>query len=154
MTIYYEISEEAVELFCNTGKSRTVYYNENTGNVYYRVKFINGSDAWHPGLYIGRDSLGIDYYIHNNLKTGVAEVVTKGEFSKGLEICSDSRKCLGTPHRIVRMALARVVVGKSYRFRYYSARNIEKRTAMENADKLIEMGLSFLAGLFVTAAKQ
>lgn len=154
MTIYYEISEEAVELFCKSGRSKIIYYNENTGNVYYRVKFVKGVDAWHPGLYIGRDKLGIDYYIHNSLKTGAAEVVTRGEFSKGLEICSDNRRCLGTAHRIVRMAMARVVVGKPYRFRYYSARNIEKQTVLANADKLIGLGLNFLIGLFVSATKQ
>lgn len=154
MTIYYEISEDAVELFCPHGKSRTIFYNENTGNVFYRVKFVDGVDAWHPGLYIGKDKLGIDYYLHNNLTTGNAEVVTRGEFSKGLEICSDSRKCLGTPHRIVRMAMARVVVGKPYRFRYYSARNIARQNVLNDADKLIGIGLAFLVDLFMGTQKQ
>lgn len=154
MTIYYEISEESVELFCLHGKSRTIYYNEDTGNVFYRVKFVDGVDAWHPGLYIGKDKLGIDYYLHNNLTTGHAEMVTRGEFSKGLEICSDSRKCLGTPHRIVRMAMARVVVGKPYRFRYYSARNIARQNILNDADKLMDIGLAFLVDLFIGTQKQ
>ena len=152
--IYYEIFEDEVQLVCKDGKTKTIYYTEDTGRVFYRVKFVNGVDTWHPGLYIGRDKLGIDHYLHNNLKTGNAEVVTKGEFSKGLEVCSDNRKCLGTPHRIVRMALARVVVGKPYRFRYYSSRNIHHDSLIEDADKLIDAGLSFLVDLFVKTLKQ
>jgi hypothetical protein len=154
MIIYYEISETEVELICTSGKSRTIHYTEDTGRVFYRVKFINGVDAWHPGLYIGKDKLGIDYYLHNNIRTGNAEVVTKGEFSKGLEVCSDNRRCLGTPHRIVRMALARVTVGKPYRFRYYSSRNIEQHTIIDDTEKLIDIGLGFLVELFFKSLKQ
>lgn len=151
--IYYEIFEDEVELICNDGALKTIYYTEDTGRVFYRVKFVNGVDAWHPGLFIGRDRLGIEYFLQNNITTGNAEVVTKGQFSKGLEVCSDSRRCLGTPHRIVRMALARVVAGKPYRFRYYSSRNIE-RQSITDVERLMEIGLGFLAELFGRTLKQ
>lgn len=154
MVIYYEIFEDEAQLMCKDGKTRTIYYTENTGRVFYRVKFVNGIDEWHPGLYLGNDKLGIEYFLHNNLKTGIAEVVTKGEFAKGLEVCSDNRKCIGTPHRIVRMAMARVVVGKPYRFRYYNSRNISHEALVNDANKLIDAGLSFLVELFMKTLKQ
>jgi hypothetical protein len=154
MIIYYEIFEDELQFVCRDGKLKTIRYTQDTGRVFYRVKFVNGKDEWHPGLYIGRDKLGIDYFLHNNIKTGIAEVVTRGEYSKGLEVCSDNRRCLGTPHRIIRMALARVVVGKPYRFRYYSSRNISHESLINDADKLIDSGLSFLVDLFIKTLKQ
>jgi len=62
-----------------------LYFNEYSGKAYFRYK-IGGRSIKHPGIYIGADQNGVQYFAHNHVQYGRPVLVTMDEFTAGSEI--------------------------------------------------------------------
>lgn len=58
MKIFY-LYNNSVEIINNNGSTSTIYFNENSGKVYFRYKIGTISQVKHPGIFLGVDAYGI-----------------------------------------------------------------------------------------------
>lgn len=97
-----------------THKEQTIYLNQKSGLVFYRYKIDTVSNVKHPGIYLGVDAYGVEYYIHNHYETKKPTVVTSQEFSKGLPLYTFEVASLNRKEIVICNALNGVIEGKPY----------------------------------------
>ena len=98
------------------GTVKEIYFNEYSGNLYYRYK-INAWDPTtpHPCIYLGQDENGRHYVIHNHRDNyGSAFIDTWEGFTKGQQVFSDDRSCSNSNSQIIENALEQVRRGEKY----------------------------------------
>lgn len=66
----YSLFNDSVNIFLSTGEILTIYFNDNSGKAYYRHKINTISGIKHPGIYLGTDNLGNNYFAHNHYHFG------------------------------------------------------------------------------------
>jgi hypothetical protein len=83
-----------VEIVKNDGSIFTIYFNENSGKVYFRYKIGTISKVKHPGIFLGVDAWGNGYFLHNHYHYGRAHITTETEFKKGMPLYISKEKML------------------------------------------------------------
>ncbi len=111
----FYLNKRQVTIFNNDGSSRTIYFNSNSGKVYYRYKTGTISQVKHPGIYLGVDYNGMSYFLHNHYHYGKAHITTEQEFRKGQSIYLYSEKCSNSPLKVIEIGLNEIIRGESYR---------------------------------------
>lgn len=146
-----------VEIVKNDGSIFTIYFNENSGKVYYRFKTGTISKVKHPGIFLGVDAWGTGYFLHNHYHYGKAHITTQAEFTKGQPIYIYNEKCSNTPLKVIEIGLNEILRGESYKPITYNCQTYTN-TACHNqrksaaVDKWVGgIALASLALLFIGA---
>lgn len=110
----YTIIKNTLLLYFENGHRAVIFLNHNSGKVYYRYKIDTLSDVKHPGIYLGTDTVGTHYFIHNHYETKRPSIVTREDFSKGHQLFPHELTVTNSASSIVENALQSVINGKAY----------------------------------------
>lgn len=99
----------------NNGSIFTIYFNEDSGKVYYRFKIGTLSKVKHPGIYLGKDAYGVGYFMHNHYHYGKAHITIQNEFTKGMPLYIYNEKCSNSPLKVIEIGLNEILRGESYK---------------------------------------
>lgn len=111
----FEIYNDRVEIVKKDGNKAIVYFNENSGKVYYRYKIGSITGIKHPGIFLGIDSNRQGYFLHNHYHYGKAYITTERDFRKGMPIYLYTEKCSNTPFKVIEIGLNQILSGESYK---------------------------------------
>ena len=111
----FYLNESQVTIVNYDGSSRTIYFNTNSGKVYYRYKTGTISQVKHPGIYLGVDFNGVNYFLHNHYHYGKAHITTEQEFRKGQTIYLYGEKCSNSPLKVIEIGLNEIIRGERYK---------------------------------------
>lgn len=111
----YIIHNNRVEIINNNGSVFTIYFNKNSGKVYYRYKVGTLSNIKHPGIFLGVDLNGVGYFLHNHYHYGKAHITTEKEFAQGMPLYVYNEKCSNTPLKVIEIGLNEMFRGESYK---------------------------------------
>ncbi len=104
-----------VDIVKNNGNIFTIYFNENSGKVYYRHKIGTVSQVKHPGIFLGVDAYGTGYFLHNHYHFGKAHITTQSEFANGKPLYIYNDKCSNTPLKVIEIGLNEILRGETYK---------------------------------------
>lgn len=156
MTNFY-LYNNRVEIVKNDGSIFTIYFNQNSGKVYYRFKVGTLSKIKHPGIYLGKDANGVGYFLHNHYHYGKAHITIAAEFTKGLPLYLYNEKCSNSPLKVIEIGLNEILRGECYKPISYNCQTFTN-TACHNqrksadADKLVGgLVLGSIALLLISA---
>jgi hypothetical protein len=130
----YTLYKNRVEIINNNGGIFTIYFNENSGKVYFRYKIGTISKIKHPGIFLGVDANGIGYFLHNHYHYGKAHITTVTEFAQGMPLYIYNEKCSNTPLRVIEIGLNEMFRGESYKPVSYNCQTYTN-TACHNTRK-------------------
>ena len=151
----YYLYDNRVEIIKDDGILLTIFFNENSGTVYYRYKIGTISQVKHPGIFIGVDTFGNGYFLHNHYHYGKAYITTQKEFAKGMPLYIYDNTCSNSPLKVIQVGLEEIIRGESYKPVSYNCQTFTN-TACHNqrksadADKWISrlfIGFLFILGL-------
>ncbi|MBK7682268.1 MAG: hypothetical protein IPJ26_07265 [Bacteroidetes bacterium] len=111
----YKLHNNKVEIVINDGSIFTIYFNENSGKVYFRYKIGTISQVKHAGIFLGVDINGSGYFLHNHYHYGKAHITTQSEFVKGMPLYLYNEKCSNTPLKVIEIGLNEILRGESYK---------------------------------------
>lgn len=139
-----------VEIVKNDGSIFTIYFNENSGKVYFRYKIGTISKIKHPGIFLGVDTWGNGYFLHNHYHYGKAVIVTEREFTQNKPIYIYNEKCSNSPLKVIEIGLNEMLRGESYKPITYNCQTYtntacHNQRKSEDAEKWI--GRVFLGSL-------
>lgn len=151
----YFIYNDRVDLLYTDGHMGTIFFNEASGSIYYRFKVNTISNVKHPGIYLGYDSLGNHYYVHNHFENGKPAIVAEANFSLGQPLYAYDEPVINTPGDIINNALDQVLKGKEYNWFNYNCQSFvntagqskSRSQAVENWAGGIGLGLLILFGI-------
>lgn len=101
----YTLYQNCVDIIESNGTTKRIYFNENSGKVYFRDKIGSLIGIKHPGIFLGVDSYGTEYFLHNHYQFGTACLVTGNEFKQGMPIGLYKLKYTNPPLRVIQIAL-------------------------------------------------
>lgn len=130
----YTLYNNRVEIINNHGGIFTIYFNENSGKVYFRYKIGTISQIKHPGIFLGVDANGIGYFLHNHYHYGKAHITTERDFAQGMPLYIYNEKCSNTPLRVIEIGLNEMLRGESYKPVSYNCQTYTN-TACHNTRK-------------------
>lgn len=79
----FRIYQRFVEIYLDNGSPLRLFFERDSGKVYCRDKIGSIANIKHTGIFIGSDSHGISYFMHNHVDDSHPTIVTLQEFSKG-----------------------------------------------------------------------
>ena len=120
-----------VEIVTNDGSIFTIYFNENSGKVYFRYKIGTVSQIKHPGIFLGLDANGTGYFLHNHYHYGKAYITTEKEFVKGMPLYIYNEQCSNSVLKVIEIGLNEVLRGESYKPASYNCQTFTN-TACHN----------------------
>ena len=148
----FYLTNSFVRIHLEDGRIQVIYFNQDSGKVYYRLKIDTISEVKHTGIYLGVDDYGNHYFIHNHYHVGRPCVVSLQDFSKGHTIHEYVHTPTNAPLTIIQKGLEEVVRGELYHSINYNCQTliniacINKRKS-EDVDKWISR--VFVGGLIV-----
>jgi hypothetical protein len=111
----FSLHTNFVDIIENTGALKRIYFDANSGKTYWRFKVPNIVGTKHSGIYLGSDSFGVQYFLHNHYHIGHACLVTAKEFSLGQSIKLYDEKCTNHPLKVIEIALNQALRKEAYR---------------------------------------
>lgn len=146
----FNLYNNRVEIVNNNGSISTIYFNVNSGKVYFRYKIGTISQVKHPGIFIGVDAYGIGYFLHNHYHFGKATIVTQREFAQGKQLYIYNEKCSNAPLKVIEIGLKEMLRGESYKPITYNCQTYtntacHNQRKSDDADKWV--GRAVLGGL-------
>ena len=130
----FYLYNDHVEIIKNDGSIFIICFNEHSGKVYYRFKIGTLSKVKHPGIYLGEDTYGVDYFLHNHYHFGKAHITTAKDFIKGMPLYIYNEKCSNTPLKVIKIGLNEILRGESYKPITYNCQTFTN-TACHNQRK-------------------
>ncbi len=130
----FYLYDNRVEVVKNDGTILTIYFNENSGKVYFRYKIGTISQVKHPGIFLGVDKYGVGYFLHNHYQIGRADIVTQSDYTQGKPLYIYNEKCSNTSLKVLEVGLAQWKKGESYHFLTYNCQTFTN-TACHNQRK-------------------
>jgi len=148
----FYLYDNRVDIIKNNGSLNTIYFNQNSGKVYFRYKVGTISNVKHPGIFLGTDDFGNGHFLHNHYHYGKACITTEAEFKKGMPIYLYNKKCSNTPKKVIEIALKEAIRGESwkpitYNCQTYTNTACHNVRTSEDADKWV--GRVFAASLLL-----
>jgi hypothetical protein len=123
----YSLYDHCVVLVMTDRTVHTLNLHPLSGTVYYRFKIGTLSDVKHPGIYLGFDQAGNNYYMHNHYATGKPAIVAEQEFTQGQPLYLYEGTASNTPKDIVKIGLDQVLAGKPYAWLNYNCQSFVNR---------------------------
>lgn len=151
----YKVHNNRTEIINNNGSVFTIYFNQNSGKVYYRYKVGTLSNIKHPGIFLGVDLNGTGYFLHNHYHYGKAHITTEKEFVQGMPLYIYNEKCSNSPLKVIEIGLNEMLRGESYKPVSYNCQTYtntacHNQRKSEDADKWlgrVAVGLFVFVGL-------
>ncbi|MCC6721483.1 MAG: hypothetical protein IT243_04720 [Bacteroidia bacterium] len=146
-----------VEIVKNDGSVFTIYFNGNSGKVYFRYKIGTFSNVKHSGIFLGVDTWGTGYFLHNHYHFGKAHITTETEFKKGQPIHIYNEMCSNAPLKVIEIGLNEILRGESYKPITYNCQTYtntachNKRKSYDAEKWLGGIALASLAFIFIGA---
>ena len=119
----YTLHQNCVEIIEDNGTIKRIFFNENSGTVYFRNKIGSLIGIKHPGIFLGVDQQGTEYFLHNHYHLGTACLVTGDEFRKGLQIGLYDLKYTNPPLKVIQIALDEVMRKERYHVVNYNCQD-------------------------------
>ena len=110
----YSLYKDRVEFSINISSTFTIYFNENSGKVYFRYKNGSMSGMKDPGIFLGVDVNGNGYFLHNHNYYGKAHISHEIEFRKNTQIFTYKEKWSNEPLKAIEQGLNEMLRGASY----------------------------------------
>ena len=126
----------------------TIYFTINSGKIYYRNKINTLTGIKHPGIFLGIDINGVEYFLHNHYHIGKAAIVTGDEFKSGQPLFLYNEFCTNSPLQVIQIGLLNAQKGESYHFLKYNCQtytNLACHNKNESQD-VIRIGRQLLFG--------
>ncbi len=124
MTDYRVIRDLLVIYFTDRDPIK-LFLNDSSGQIYYRYKIDAVFNSIpHPAIYIGNDSEGKHYFIHNHINAGTAVLVTEQEFTQGQPYFYDNRSCTNSLDQVLYSALNQATSKEPYHFKVYNCQTL------------------------------
>lgn len=146
----FYLTNSFVRIHLEDGRIQVIYFNQDSGKVYYRLKIDTISEVKHTGIYLGTDDYGTHYFIHNHYHVGRPCVVTAKDFSKGHQIHEYSHTSLNDSLTVIQKGLEEVIRGETYHSVSYNCQTLinlacNNKRQSEDVDKWV--GRLVFAGL-------
>lgn len=153
----YILYQNRVDIIENNGAVKRIFFNENSGKVYFRYKIGSLIGIKHPGIYLGVDIHGIEYFLHNHYQFGTACLVTGNEFKQGMPIGLYELKYTNPQLRVIQIALDEVKRKERYHVVNYNCQdyvnlatnNQRKSESIEKIASNLFVGTLLFAGLSI-----
>jgi hypothetical protein len=139
----------AVRAFLNNGRFVDIYFNQDSGKVYYRWKIDTVTGIKHAGVYIGQDVAGNGYFVHNHYQLGTPRLVFYNDFTLGKELHLYHERCVNPWNVTVSKALGHVVRQEPFKLLSYNCQTLVN-SACNNQRKSEDAG-RILGGVALTA---
>src|SRR5947209_3800342 len=110
----YSLYDHCVALVTTDGLVHTINLHPLSGTMYYRFKIGTLTDVKHPGIYLGFDRAGNNYYMHNHYATGKPAIVREKEFTQGQPLYLYEDTASNTLKDVIKIGLDQVLAGKPY----------------------------------------
>ncbi len=110
----YTLHQNYVDIIEDEGITKRIYFNENSGKVYFRYKIGSVIGIKHPGIFLGVDLNGIEYFLHNHYYLGGASLVTGNEFKQGMPIELYKLEYTNPPLLVIKIALEQAIKKERY----------------------------------------
>ena len=120
----YKMYSNAVEVVLTTGEVKTIFFNQNSGKVYYRYKKDTVMQVKHTGIFIGTDRYGTQYWIHNHYKLGSAHLVTGYDFTLGMPIYIYNEKCVNAWNVVISKGFQHVLRQETFKMLTYNCQTM------------------------------
>ncbi len=138
----YKLYTNRVEIVNNNDSVFTIYFNKDSGKVYFRYKVGTISQIKHPGIFLGIDIYGNNYFLHNHYHYGKAHITSEKEFSQEMPLYIYNEKCSNTPLKVIEIGLNEMLRGESYKPISYNCQTFTNTAChntrkSEDADKLV-----------------
>ncbi len=111
----FYLHNNRVEIVNNDESLFIIYFNENSGKVYFRYKIGSISKVKHPGIFLGVDAFGNGYFLHNHYHFGKAHITTQADFAQGNPLYIYNEKCSNAPLKVIEIGLNEIMRGESYK---------------------------------------
>lgn len=119
----YKLYQNYVDIVENNGTFKRIFFNENSGKVYFRNKIGSLIGIKHPGIFLGVDLYGTEYFLHNHYQLGTACLVTGDDFKQGMLIGLYELKYTNPPSRVIEIALNEAIRKEKYHVVNYNCQD-------------------------------
>jgi hypothetical protein len=119
----YILYQNCVDIKEDNGTTKRIFFNKNSGKVYYRKKLGSLIGIKHPGIFLGLDLYGIEYFLHNHYLTGTACLVTGDEFKQNMPIALYELKYTNSPLTVIKIGLDEVIRKERYHVVNYNCQD-------------------------------
>lgn len=119
----YTLYQTCVDVAENKGTVKRIYFNENSGKVYFRYKIGSVIGIKHPGIFLGVDHNGTEYFLHNHYQFGAACLVTGDEFKQGMPIWLYELECVNEPLTVIAIGLNQAINKERYHVINYNCQD-------------------------------
>lgn len=116
----YSLQKGYVQLHGGNRICAILYFNQDSGKVFYRSKIGTLSDVKHAGIFLGVDRAGNRYFMHNHYKTGRPAIVSQAEFAQGSPLALYEGESINTPLETIRIGLEQVMNAEPYTWHSYN----------------------------------
>lgn len=110
----FTLYQHGVDIIDGNGAFKRIFFDQNSGKVYWRYKVPNFVGTKHSGIYLGIDAYGTGYFLHNHYHVGNACLVTASEFSEGQQLEIYNETCTNTPLQVLQIALNQAIKKERY----------------------------------------
>ena len=128
---HFTLYQSCVDIIDDNNTLKRIFFNEDSGKVYWRYKIPNFVGTKHSGIYLGTDLYGTEYYLHNHYHVGNACLVTEQKFSEGLPLGNYNEKCSNAPLKVIEIALRQAIRKEPYHALNYNCQSFTNQ-ACEN----------------------
>lgn len=151
----YKLYQDYVDVVENSCTIKRIYFNENSGKVYFRYKIGSIIGIKHPGIFLGVDLHGTEYFLHNHYRFGTACLETGNEFKQGMPIWLYELKYTNPPLTVIKIGLEEVLKKEPYHVINYNCQdyvnlasnNQRKSESIEKIASNLFFGSLLFAGL-------
>lgn len=112
----YTLHSNRVDVFLTNGQCLTLFFTEQSGTAFFRYKINTISKIKHPGIFIGVDSTGVQYFIHNHYQIGTTVLCNRQEFDKGRPLYIYDEDRTNDSMTIIKKAFESLMKGERYHF--------------------------------------
>lgn len=149
----FQMYGHAVRAFLKNGRFIDIYFNEDSGKVYYRWKTNTLTGIKHAGVYIGQDVSGNGFFIHNHYQFGAPHLVNYNDFTLGKDLYLYKDRCSNPWNVIIRNAFSHVVRQEPYKLLSYNCQTLtnsscNNESKSEDAARIVG-GVAAGVGLFL-----
>lgn len=149
----YQMFGHAVRAFLKDGRFIDIYFNQDSGKVYYRWKTNTLTGIKHAGVYIGQDVSGNGFFIHNHYQLGSPHLVYYNDFTLGKNLYLYNERCKNPWNVTISNAFAHVVRQEAFKLLSYNCQTLTNSSCnnerkSEDAGRIVG-GVAAGVGLFL-----
>lgn len=119
----YKLHQNCVDIIGNNGTIKRIFFNLNSGKVYFRYKIGSKLGIKHPGIFLGIDVHGVEYFLHNHYLLGTASLVTGDDFRQSMPIALYQLNYTNPPLMVIKIGLDEVLRKEPYKVVNYNCQD-------------------------------